>query len=537
MVTRHQEWSRRAILTTGLMAAGLAQWRAASANGLLAAADAIRLKLDAIGRTVSLGIATIISRSIVPIRSTRPCPACSPMSETMTCRISMGQRPMNDVQEAFLHRRDPSRPGRSLSRLLLFALVPCLVAAAPVPDYRARVAKVLKATPLIDGHNDWAEALRAREGDKRWSINLRDGLRAFPVPYNTDIARLRKGMVGGQFWSVYVSADLPGVEQIKETLEQIDLVKQLVSRYPDTFELARTAADVRRIHKAGRIASMMGVEGGGQIDESLSVLRAYRDLGAAYLTLTHSRTISWADSATDDPRHDGLTPFGEAVVHELNRIGMLVDLSHVSEGTMKDALRVSTAPVIFSHSAARALDDHPRDVSDEVLRLLAKNDGVVMVTYAVSYVSDARRRWAADLAAEQVRLDAPPFGGLYIGQPEKAAAALAAWKTAHPAPPVTLAEVADHIEHIAKVAGIDHVGLGSDFDGVNNELPTGLEDVSTYPALLAELMRRGWSDDDVAKVAGGNVLRVMETAERVAASMSQKLPANATEASLDKAGK
>ena len=238
----------------------------------------------------------------------------------------------------------------------------------------------LKATPLIDGHNDWAESLRTREGDKRWTIDLREGLGALPVPYNTDITRLRKGMVGGQFWSVYVSADLPGPEQVKETLEQIDLVKQIIARYPGTFELARTAADVRRIHKEGKIASMMGVEGGGQIDESLSVLRAYHDLGAGYLTLTHAKTISWADSATDDPRHDGLTPFGEAVVHELNRIGMLIDLSHVSEGTMKDALRVSKAPVIFSHSAARALDDHPRDVSDEVLKLVAKNGGVVMAT-------------------------------------------------------------------------------------------------------------------------------------------------------------
>ena len=427
--------------------------------------------------------------------------------------------------------------GRRMRNLLLVGLLPALLAAAPAPDYSVRVANVLKATPLIDGHNDWAEALRAREGDKRWTIELRDGLGALPVPYNTDIARLRKGMVGGQFWSVYVSADLPGPEQVKETLEQIDLVKQIVARYPDTFELARTAADVRRIHNEGKIASMLGVEGGGQIDASLSVLRAYHDLGAGYLTLTHSKTISWADSATDNPQHDGLTRFGEAVVHELNRIGMLVDLSHVSEGTMKNSLRVSKAPVIFSHSGARALDDHPRDVSDEVLKLVAKNGGVVMVDYAPSYTTDAYRRWAADLAAEQTRLNAPPFGGLYIGQPDKAAAALADWKKSHPAPPVTLSDVADHIVHIANVAGVDHVGLGSDFDGVNNELPTGLENVSTYPALLAELMRRGWTDADVAKVAGGNVLRVMEAAEKVAASMKGELPATGTEAALDEPGK
>jgi membrane dipeptidase len=422
----------------------------------------------------------------------------------------------------------------AMTRPLLAALLAAsLCAPAFATDIDTRVARLLRATPLIDGHNDWPEVLREREGERRWTMDLRQGLASRPVPYNTDIARLRQGMVGGQFWSVYVDADLPGLEQVKQTLEQIDLVKQIVARYPDTFEMARTAADVRRIHKAGRIAAMIGVEGGGQIDESLSVLRAYHDLGAGYLTLTHVKTISWADSATDDPRHDGLTPFGEAVVHELNRIGMLVDLSHVSEATMRDALRVSQAPVIFSHSGARALDDHPRDVSDDVLRLVARNGGVVMVTYAVGYVSDARRRWSADQAAEKTRLNAPPYGGLYVGQPDKAAAALAAWTTAHPAPPVTLAEVADHIEHVARVAGIDHVGIGSDFDGVDNALPIGLGDVATYPALLGELMRRGWSDADVTKLAGGNVLRVMAAAEAVAARMKAEVPATATERALD----
>jgi len=264
------------------------------------------------------------------------------------------------------------------------------------------------------------------------------------------------------------------------------------------------------------------------------VLRAYKKLGAGYLTLTHSRTIDWADSATDNPQHNGLTPFGEAVVHELNRLGMLVDLAHVSEGTMKDALRVSRAPVIFSHSSARALDDHPRDVSDEVLKLVAANGGVVMVNYADAYVSDAYRHWSADRAAERTRLNAPPFGGLYIGQPDKAAAAMKEWEKAHPAPKVTLAMVADHIDHIAKVAGVDHVGIGSDFDGVDNELPEGLESVATYPALIAEMLRRGWSDADAAKLAGGNILRVMEQAEKVAASMKSELPATATEAALDK---
>jgi membrane dipeptidase len=389
--------------------------------------------------------------------------------------------------------------------------------ATAAPDVKARVARVLEATPLIDGHNDWPDVLREREGDARWTVDLRSGLGNHePEPYNTDIERLRQGRVGGQFWSVFVDSKLPGPEQVKQTLEQIALVKSFAQRYPDTFALARTGADVRRIHKNGRIASLIGVEGGGQIDQDLAVLRAYRELGAGYLTLTHSRTIEWADSATDDPKHDGLTAFGESVVRELNRLGMLVDLSHVSEATMLDALRVSKAPVIFSHSSARALNDHPRNVSDAVLTQLAANRGVVMVTFPPLYISDAFRRWSADHDAEKARLNAPPFGGLYIGQPDKARAALAEWERAHPKPAVTLAMVADHIEHIVKVAGIDHVGIGSDFDGLGEDVPVGLEDVSHYPDLLAELMRRGWSDADVAKLAGANILRVMDEAEAVA---------------------
>lgn len=397
-------------------------------------------------------------------------------------------------------------------------------ASAANDPYAARVARILKATPLIDGHNDWAEVLREREGEKRWTMDLRRNLDRAPTPYNTDIERLHRGGVGGQFWSVYVDAALPGPEQVKETLEEIDLIKTIVARYPGDFALARTAADVRRIHAQGKIASLLGVEGGGQIDGSLAVLRQYHDLGAGYLTLTHSRTIDWADSATDDPKHDGLTPFGEKVVRELNRLGMLVDLSHVSEATMRDALRVSKAPVIFSHSGARAISDHPRNVSDDVLKLVAKNGGVVMVNYAQFYVTEAYRRWSAEDRAEQARLNAPPYGGLYIGQPEKAAAALAEWRKSHPAPRAKLSDVADHIEHIAKVAGVDNVGIGSDYDGVSNSLPEGLEDVSTYPALLAELLRRGWSDRDVAKVAGENFLRVMATAERVAAGLASTAP-------------
>jgi len=419
-------------------------------------------------------------------------------------------------------------------RTLIFSLALLAAPAAAAPDpYAARVARILKATPLIDGHNDWAESLREREGEGRWTIDLTQGLDRKTIPYNTDIARLRQGMVGGQFWSAWVSASLPPLEQVKETLEEIDLIRDIVARYPQTFELASTAADVRRIHKTGRIASMIGVEGGNQIDNSFSVLRAYRALGASYLTLTHSLTIEWADSATDDPKHGGLTPFGEAVVHELNRLGMLVDLSHVNEDTMRDALRVTKAPVIFSHSGARGVDDHPRNVSDEVLKLVAANGGVVMVNFSRGYVSDAYRRWSADEAAEKTRLSAPPYGGLYIGQPDKAAAALKEWHKTHPAPKVTLTDVADHLDHIAKVSGIDHVGIGSDYDGVSNSLPDGLESVATYPALLAEMLRRGWSDADVAKLAGGNVLRVMEQAEKIAVSMKSELPATATLAALD----
>lgn len=423
---------------------------------------------------------------------------------------------------------------KRMKAVSLLAVAALAAAASPPPaqDYATRVARVLKQVPLIDGHNDWPETLRGREGDKRWTMDLRDlGGRA--DPYNTDILRLRRGMVGGQFWSVWVSPALPGPKQVEETLEQIDLVKSIVGRYPNDFALARTAADVRRAHAAGKMAAMIGVEGGGQIDESLSVLRAYHALGAGYLTLTHSLTISWADSATDNPRHDGLTPFGEKVVRELNRLGMLVDLSHVSADTMRDALRISKAPVIFSHSSARALDDHPRDVPDDVLQLVARNGGVVMVNFAEPYLSDSYRRWAADRLAERTRLNSPPYDGLFIGQPDKAKKAMDEWMAAHPAPRVALGEVADHIEHIAKVAGVDHVGLGSDYDGVNQMLPEGLADVSTYPALLAELMRRGWSDADVGKVAGNNVLRVMAEAEKVAASMSGQPPETGSEAAID----
>jgi len=404
-----------------------------------------------------------------------------------------------------------------------------MAAPSPVDPYLARVDKVLAATPLIDGHNDWAEALVDHAGDKRWTIDLN---KLDTKDYDTDIARLRQGRMGGQFWSVFVSPALPGLEQVKATLEQIDLVNQIVRRYPQTFQLAMTVADVRAAHKAGKIASMIGVEGGGQIDKSFSVLRAYKRLGAGYLTLTHAVTIDWADSATDDPKHDGLTKYGEAVVHELNRIGMLVDLSHVSEATMLDALTVTKAPVIFSHSSAKAICNHSRNVSDAVLKKVAANGGIVMVNFAPNYISEARRVWGAARGAEQARYNTPPFGGLYIGDPVKAKAALAEWEKANPEPKVTMSDVADHIDHIAKVAGVDHVGLGGDYDGLP-ALPEGMDGVETYPKLLAELMRRGWSDADIAKLAGGNILRVMEAAEKVAASMRSEAAATETIAQLD----
>ncbi|MES1984683.1 MAG: dipeptidase [Pseudomonadota bacterium] len=420
-----------------------------------------------------------------------------------------------------------------MNRTLLLALallpLPAIAATPPADPYAARVAKVLAQTPLIDGHNDWPEALLDHAKDDRWAVAL-DRL---PVQdYDTDIERLRQGKVGGQFWSVYVSANLPGLEQVKATLEQIDLVHQFAARYPDTFQLATTAAQARAAFKAGRIASMIGVEGGGQIDGSFAVLRQYKALGAGYLTLTHSRTIPWADSATDDPQHGGLTKFGEAVVTELNRLGMLVDLSHVSEDTMLDALRVSKAPIIFSHSSARAICNHPRNVSDAVLKQVAANGGIVMVNFAPNYVSEARRVWGAARGAEQARYNLPPFGGLYIGDPERAKAALAEWEKANPEPIVTMGQVADHIDHIAKVAGVDHVGLGGDYDGLP-ALPQGMDGVETYPKLMAELMKRGWSDADVAKLAGGNILRVMEAAEKVAASMAKMPAASGTITSLD----
>jgi membrane dipeptidase len=320
-----------------------------------------------------------------------------------------------------------------------------------------------------------------------------------------------------------VSASLPGPQQVKSTLDQIDLVKRLALRYPQHFTIARTAAEVRAAHKAGRIASLIGAEGGGQIDGSLSVLRAYHELGVGYLTLTHFKTIDWADSATDDPVHGapahGLTDFGKTVVREMNRLGMLVDLSHVSEGVMRDAIATSSAPVIFSHSSARALCDHTRNVPDDILRMVATNGGIVMVNFAPQYILEARRLWGGARAAEEARGKI-----LYTGEPERAKAAIEAWTKANPEPLATVETVADHVEHIAKIAGPDHVGLGGDYDGLP-VLPQGMDGVDAYPRLFAELIRRGWTDSNLAKLAGGNILRVMEGAEAAARRMKNLLPA------------
>jgi membrane dipeptidase len=428
----------------------------------------------------------------------------------------------------------------SISALLAPALAASLFANAPAraadtADYHARVVQVLKRTPLIDGHNDLPWEIRERFKGRLAAIDLASDTSKIPPPQDqaalmTDIPRLRAGLVGGQFWSVWVPVDVKGPEAVQTTLEQIDLVKRIAARYPKDFDIAYTASDVRRIHKSGKIASLIGIEGGHQINESLAVLRQMYELGARYMTLTHTKDTNWADSATDAPRHHGLTAFGAEVVREMNRLGMLVDLSHVSPETMQAALTVSGAPVLFSHSSARALVDHPRDVPDEILRLVAKNGGVVMVNFAPPYVSAARNQWEADRAAEMARNESPPYAGLYIGQPERAKAALARWDAEHPRPVTTLEQVADHIEHIRHVAGVDHVGLGSDFDGIPDG-PRGLESVDGYPALLIELMRRGWTDGEVAKVAGENVLRVMAAAESVAARLRALEPPS--EASMD----
>jgi len=381
------------------------------------------------------------------------------------------------------------------------------------------VRQILREVPLIDGHNDVPWQYRKHSNDFS-AIDLERDTSRLDPPMATDIARLREGCVGGQFWSVYVPTTLTGADAVQATLEQIDVVHRMCARYPGTFELALTADDVERIQREGKIASLIGMEGGHSINNSLGTLRMMYRLGARYLTLTHVKNTDWADAAGDEPVHHGLTPFGEDVVREMNRLGMLVDLSHVTDDTMRAALRVTRAPVIFSHSSARALCDHVRNVPDDVLRMTATNGGVVMVCFLPAYTTETERKDDVARHAERKRLEQ------LQGDNELAIRdGLAAWRKLNPDPhAAALVDVADHIDHIRKVAGVDHLGLGSDFDGFSGGI-RGLEDVSKYPDLLAELLRRGYSREDIKKIAGLNLLRVLRGVERVAKEMQAAAPA------------
>ncbi|MFA5988201.1 MAG: dipeptidase [Sphingomonas sp.] len=399
-------------------------------------------------------------------------------------------------------------------------------AASPIDDaaIKARVERVLAAAPVVDGHNDLAWEIRQRYAAKVETLDLSKDTSRLPQALQTDLPRARRGHLGGQFWSVYIPADVAGPLAVEETIEQIDIVRRFVAANPQALAMARTAADVRRAQAEGRIASLIGVEGGHQIDGRLSVLRQYRALGVGYMTLTHSKSLSWADASTDAPRAGGLTAFGRDVVREMNRIGMIVDVSHVSDATMAAAIAVSRAPVIASHSGARALSGVPRGVPDDLLRKIAANGGVVMVNFFPGHLSAAWHEWdvARGEFAKSVGVSAEVYG-------EKAPAPLVAWERTHPAPPVTAATVADHIDHVAQVAGHDHVGIGGDLDGISGTAPQGMAGVDGYPLVFAELARRGWSDADLAKLAQGNVLRVMEAVEAVSAGMAGEPAIDATD--------
>ena len=397
------------------------------------------------------------------------------------------------------------------SVVLLLALAPPSIQAqaTPAPSARdlARAKRILSETPLIDGHNDLPWRIR-EDSSARGNVDAYDLRKR--TPGHTDFERLKRGMVGAQFWSVYTPGEYRDSGYARVQLEQIDIARRVIAKYPDRMALALTAHDIRRDFKQGKLASLIGVEGGHAIENSLGALRAYYDLGVRYMTLTHNVTLDWADAALDSAKHGGLTPFGDSVVREMNRLGMLVDLSHVSPGTMSDALNVSQAPVIFSHSGARALVDVARNVPDSILRRVTANGGIVMVPFVTGFVSPAvmlydqsNRPLMKDLRAK------------YGTDTAAITREIKAWSAAHPSPRATLSQVADQIEYVRKVAGVDHVGIGGDFDGIT-EVVQGLEDVSTYPALFAELVRRGWSDVDLRKLAGENLLRVFGQAERVA---------------------
>jgi len=403
--------------------------------------------------------------------------------------------------------------------LLLSALLLGAPAIAQPVDRatQARIDRILKATPLVDGHNDLPEQLREYYDLK--VERLASGTAAWqPQPLMTDMKRLREGRVGAQFWSVYIDGTITGDEAIRQTIEEIDIVDRLIAAYPQDLERARSADDIVRIHKAGRIASLVGIEGGRQIGGSLAALRQFYNLGARYMTLTHNQTTEWADSATDDSKHHGLAPFGLEVIKEMNRLGMLVDLSHVSPDAMRQAIAASRAPVIFSHSSAGGISGHPRNVPDDVLRLLPANKGVVMVNWVPGFLSPAVWRWDGLRSAEEARLKS-----IHRASSVAVAEGVKAWEAANPRPAVTVKEVADHVEHVARVAGRDHVGIGADLDGIPTT-PTGLEGAETYPRLFAELIRRGWSDKDLARLAGGNALRALRGAEATANAMRDLPP-------------
>ncbi|MGW9374675.1 dipeptidase [Streptomyces xanthophaeus] len=383
----------------------------------------------------------------------------------------------------------------------------------------AEARELLAGHPVVDGHNDLPWALREQV---RYDLDLRDIAEDQSGALHTDIPRLRAGGVGAQFWSVYVRSDYAGDEAVSATLEQIDAVAQLIGRYPGDLVRALTADDMEAARTDGRIASLMGAEGGHSINNSLATLRALHQLGVRYMTLTHNDTIDWADSATDEPRHGGLTDFGREVVREMNRVGMLVDLSHVAATTMRDALAVSEAPVIFSHSSARAVCDHPRNIPDDVLALLPANGGVAMATFVPKFILPAAVEWT--LAADE-NLRAHGFHHL-----DTTAAAMAlhrAFEAERPRPVATAATVADHLDHMREVAGVDHIGIGGDYDGTAFT-PAGLDDVAGYPNLIAELLARGWSRADLAKLTWSNAVRALRDAEEVARDLSaSRGPSNA----------
>ncbi len=397
------------------------------------------------------------------------------------------------------------------------ALTAGLAVAAPPNDgdLDERARSLLHQTPLIDGHNDTPWQYRKRVDLKLDGLDFAGDLSTLDPPMHTDLNRLRQGGVGAQFWSVYIPVSQRGGKpgDTRTVIEQIDFVKRLVGRYPDYLELALTADDIERIHADGKIASLIGMEGGHSIEDSLAVLRATYDLGARYMTVTHSKNTNWADSATDDPQFDGLNDFGREVIREMNRLGMLVDLSHVSPATMHDTLDVTAAPVIFSHSSAFAVCKHVRNVPDDVLLRVRDNGGVVMVVFLGYYVSEDLRTWAERRQTERARLSKDERGDNVL-----ITAGLAAWDRANPKPRATIGQVVDHMDHIRDVIGVDYIGLGGDYDGTSS-LPVGMEDVSTYPDLIVEMLRRGYTDEAVRKIIGLNVLRVMRDVEAVAAKL------------------